>query len=153
MAMLALFAIGTSPAATPLLNGPTMARTLLSETNCVTFLAPWATSWTPLTASSSGNDASVKHASVWLEAPQTFPASLTASLAAFWGGRASEGSTPLTGRSMPTLMVPLILWPPVVVVPQAASATLATASPASNFGNLIYVLLPNGELVLNSRRP
>src|SRR5438876_10887071 len=49
---------------------------------------------------------------------------------------------------MPILMVPLMVWLVPPDVPQAASATLATASPASNFGNLIYVLL---EMVIASR--
>src|ERR1700752_4077986 len=34
-------------------------------------------------------------------------------------------------------MVPLLLLPGLLLVPQAASATLITASPASTFGNLI----------------
>jgi hypothetical protein len=38
-------------------------------------------------------------------------------------------------------MVPLLAVPPELV-PQAASATLATARPASNFDNLIEILLP-----------
>jgi hypothetical protein len=47
----------------------------------------------------------------------------------------------------------LMLWPPLLV-PQAASATLATASPASNFGNLIDVLLEmvNGSPASDARR-
>ena len=47
-------------------------------------------------------------------------------------------SAPDSGRSTPTLIVPLLAFPPALfAVPHAASATLATASPASNFGNLI----------------
>src|SRR5947208_17083191 len=48
-----------------------------------------------------------------------------------------EVSAPDSGRSTAILITPLFEVPPPPAVPQAASATLARANPASNFGNLI----------------
>src|SRR6266699_1327928 len=106
--------IGISARATLELKGPTMPRTFESLTNCWRFCAPFCGSWTPLTASSRLETSIVK--------PSTVPAVWTAYLTPF-------------------LMVPLLAVPPPLV-PQAASATLATARPASNFDNLIEILLP-----------
>src|ERR1700674_5986662 len=53
-----------------------------------------------------------------------------------------DNSASDSGKSTAILMVPLLAVP-LVLVPQAARARLTTASPASNLGNLIRVLLPN----------
>src|SRR2546429_9196035 len=60
---------------------------------------------------------------------------------AFRVGIPSAVSAPDSGGSTPIWIVPLLAVPPPLV-PQAASATLATARPASNFDNLIEILLP-----------
>src|SRR2546430_15171248 len=73
--------------------------------------------------------------------PSPVPALGTPYLTPFGVGIPSDASAPDSGRSTPILMVPLLVVPPPLV-PQAASATLATARPASNFDNLIEILLP-----------
>src|SRR5712691_10665238 len=66
-----------------------------------------------------------------------------ASLPPCWAGSPSEASSPVTGRSMPILMVPLIVWVVVPPPPQAARIRPVTASPASNLGLFIrFLLLP-----------
>src|SRR5438876_1726107 len=130
----ALLLIGISARATLELNGPTTPRTFESLTNCWRFWAPFCGSWTPLTASSRLETSIVK--------PSTVPAVWTAYLTPFRVGIPSEASAPDSGRSTPILIVPLLAVPPPPLVPQAASATLATARPASNFDNLIELLLP-----------
>src|SRR6266576_6536759 len=129
--------IGISARATFELNGPTTPRTLESLTNCCMFWAPFCGSWTPLTASSRLETSIVK--------PSTVVCVWTAYLTPFRVGIPSEASAPDSGRSTPILMVPLLAVPPPLV-PQAASATLATARPASNFDNLIETLLPKIRL-------
>src|SRR5712691_2510422 len=64
-----------------------------------------------------------------------------ASLPPCWAGSPSEASSPVTGRSMPILMVPLIVWVVVPPPPQAARIRPVTASPASNLGLFIRFLL------------
>src|SRR2546421_6270535 len=120
--------IGISARATLELNGPTTPRTFESLTNCWRFWAPFCGSWTPLTASSRLETSIVK--------PSTVPAVWTAYLTPFRVGIPSDASAPDSGRSTPILMVPLFVEPPPVV-PQAARARLAIASPASNFGKFI----------------
>src|SRR5437660_1497792 len=126
--------IGISARATLELNGPTTPRTAESFTNDWRFCAPFCGSWTPLTASSRLETSIVK--------PSTVPAVWTAYLTPFRVGIPSDASAPDSGRSTPILMVPLLAVPPPPV-PHAASATLTTARPASNFDNLIELLLPN----------
>src|SRR2546430_5627002 len=125
--------IGISARATFELNGPTTPRTLESLTNCCMCCAPFCGSCTPLTASSRLETLIVK--------PSTVVCVWTAYLTPFRVGIPSDASAPDSGRSTPILMVPLLAVPPPLV-PQAASATLATARPASNFDNLIELLLP-----------
>src|SRR5256885_9868971 len=129
--------IGISARATLELKGPTMPRTFESLTNCWRFWAPFCGSCTPLTASSRLETSIVK--------PSTVPAVWTAYLTPFRFGIPSDASAPDSGRSTPILIVPLLAVPPPLV-PQAASATLATARPASNFDNLIELLLPKIRL-------
>src|SRR5207245_6264640 len=126
--------IGISARATLELKGPTMPWTFESLTNRWRFCAPFCGSWTPLTESSRFETSIVK--------PSTVPAVCTAYLTPFRVGIPSDASAPDSGRSTPILMVPLLAVPPPLV-PQAASATLATARPASNFDNLIELLLPH----------
>src|SRR5256886_17068688 len=77
--------------------------------------------------------------------PSPVPALGTPYLTPFGVGIPSAASAPDSGSSTPILMVPLLAVPPPLV-PQAASATLATARPASNFDNLIETLLPKIRL-------
>ena len=98
------------------------------------FWAPLAGSWTPATASSRFFTSSVK--------PSTEPVLVTANRTPFKAGTPFEVSAPDSGKSTPILIVPLTALP-VLEPPHAASAKLATASPASNFGHFIRVLLPN----------
>src|SRR2546425_12912499 len=125
--------IGISARATLELNGPTTPRTAESLTNCWRFWAPFCGSWTPLTASS--------RLETWIVKPSTVPAVWTPYLTPLRVGIPSDASAPDSGRSTPILMVPLLAVPPPLV-PQAASATLATAPPASNLHQLTHILPP-----------
>src|ERR1700694_556807 len=127
----------SSARATFELNGPIMPSTLVSSTNCWTFCVPFCGSWTPLTASSRLKTSRVK--------PSTVFSWSTANLTPFRVGMPFDVSAPDSGKSTPILIVPLLAVPPPVDVPHAASARLTTASPASNLGSLIRVLLPNFE--------
>src|SRR5256886_11264950 len=129
--------IGISALATLELNGPTTPSTAESLTNCCMFCAPFCGSCTPLTASS--------RLETWIVKPSTVPAVWTAYLTPFSVGIPSDASAPDSGRSTPILIVPLLAVPPPLV-PQPASAPLSTARPASNFDNLIELLLPKIRL-------
>src|SRR5438128_5713784 len=120
--------IGISARATLELKGPTTPMTVESLTNCCMFCAPFCGSCTPLTASS--------RLETWMVKPSTVVCVWAAYLTPFSVGIPSDASAPDSGRSTPILRVPLFVEPPPVV-PQAASARLAIASPASNCGKLI----------------
>src|SRR3989442_1422406 len=76
------------------------------------FFAPSAGSWIPLITSSYVTSWSVTQASVCDAAPQTNPAFLIASCTAFFTGIPSGASSPLKGRSAPSLTIPTTCFPP-----------------------------------------
>src|SRR5690348_17183585 len=120
----ALLATGISAAATPELNGPTMASSLVFEIICWTFWVPLVGSCLPLTASSNGTNFSVK--------PLRLPACSTAKAAPYWVGSPLEASAPEVGRSLPMSISPLLPFPPPPPEPQAKAtkaAAMRTPSP------------------------
>jgi hypothetical protein len=122
-------ASGISDLATFELNGPTIASTAGSAINVCTFCAPCAGSCLPCTASSSTDASS-------LNAPPANPFLLACSIASsapFSVGMPIDASPPLSGRSMPILIVPLLApddVPPEEVPDEEQAATAATSAAA-----------------------
>src|SRR5581483_7217226 len=97
----ASFVSGISDFATFELNGPTIASTLGSPMNVLTFCAPAAGSCFPCTASSSRSGCTVKRPP---PTPRASACSI-ARIAPFAVGCPSDASAPLSGMSIPTFTV------------------------------------------------